>query len=201
MAVLNMLNTKYFIVPTQNGQAVVQQNPGALGNAWMVKEYKLVANADSEILALNNFDPAKTAIVDKRFEDLVKDWKYHDDPGAYIKLVKYAPNKLEYDFNSKYPQFVVFSEIYYPEGWNAYVDGKLMPHFRVNYVLRAMIVPAGKHKIVFKFEPVGYFTGNKIATIFTILLFVAALALLFFIYKGKIKLDEDGQENKEGVIE
>ncbi len=199
MAVLNMLNTKYFIVPGQNGQALVQPNPGALGNAWLVKEYRLVANADSEILALNNFDPATTAIVDQRFANLVKGWKYKKDPDAYIKLVKYAPNELVYEFQSKYPQLAVFSEIYYPKGWNAYVDGKLTPHFRVNYVLRAMIVPAGKHQIVFKFEPQGYFLGNKVATAFTILMFVLAGMVIYLLAKDKISFDNDGQEDEESV--
>ena len=197
MDVLNMLNTKYFIVPTQNGQAVVQQNPGALGNAWFVKEYKLVPNADSEITALCHFNPAQTAIVDKRFEKYVKDWKYTPDPDASIKLVSYAPNKLVYEYNAKTPQFAVFSEIYYPKGWNAYVDGKLMPHFRVNYVLRAMILPAGKHKVVFKFEPKGYFLGYKIAYIFVILLFIFAGVVIYLVYKKKLVYD--GQENEESA--
>jgi len=195
MPVLNMLNTKYFILPTQDGNAVVQQNPGALGNAWFVKEYKLVANADSEILALKNFDPAKTAVVDKRFASLVKGWKYQPDPGAKIKLVSYAPNKLVYEYNSKVPQFVVFSEIYYPKGWEAYIDGKPAPHFRVNYVLRAMIVPAGKHTIEFVFKPKGYFLGYKIAYVFLILLFAATGLVIYLIYKKKIT--DDGQENEE----
>ncbi len=197
MAVLNMLNTKYFIVPTKNGQPVVQQNPGALGNAWFVKEYKLVPNADSEITALCHFDPAKTAIVDKRFAKYVKDWKYIPDTEASIKLVSYAPNKLVYEYNAKSPQFTVFSEIYYPKGWNAYVDGKLMPHFRVNYVLRAMILPSGKHKVVFKFEPKGYFVGYKIAYVFVILLFLFAGVVIYLGYKKKLVYD--GQENEESA--
>jgi hypothetical protein len=197
MNVLNMLNTKYFIVPTKDGQAVVQQNPNALGNVWFVQEYKLVPNADSEITALCNFNPAKTAIVDKRFEKYIRDWKYVPDPQASIKLVSYAPNKLVYEYNAKTPQFAVFSEIYYPKGWNAYVDGKLMPHFRVNYVLRAMILPAGNHKVVFKFEPKGYFVGYKVAYVFVILLFVFAGVVIYLAYKEKLVYD--GQENEEST--
>ena len=203
MAVLNMLNTKYFIIPDKNtGQQIVQQNPNALGNAWFVKNFQIVSNADSEITALTNFNPATTAIVDKRFEKFIKNWEYKEDTTAYIKLISYAPNKLVYEYNSKHPQFVVFSEIYYPEGWNAYIDEKLTPHFRVNYVLRAMIVPAGKHKIVFKFEPWGYFVGNKIATVFTTLMFVFAAIIIFLLIKNKITFDNNnGQKDKKGITQ
>ncbi|RMG77031.1 MAG: hypothetical protein D6707_11645 [Bacteroidetes bacterium] len=183
MNVLNMLNTKYFIMQGQDGRPVVQQNPAALGNAWFVKQYKLVANADSELLALNDFNPAETAIVDKRFEEYVQGFVYHPDSTAYIKLTEYAPNHLTYEFEAKHDMFTVFSEIYYNDqkGWKAYVDGKQVPHFRVNYVLRAMIIPAGKHKVEFKFEPRSYYTGEKISLAGSlILLFFAALG----IYKG-----------------
>ncbi len=200
MAVLNMLNTKYFIVPTKSGQQQVQLNPNALGNAWFVKQYKLVANADSEILALNPpFDPSQTAIVDKRFENFVKNWKYHPDSTAYIKLVKYAPNHLVYDYKANSPQLVVFSEIYYPEGWDAYIDGKPAKYFRANYVLRSMIVPAGQHKIEFRFEPKGYFMGIKIAFAFEILLLIFTGVIIYLIVAKKIK--SDGQQDEKSSAE
>ena len=189
--VLNMLNTKYFIIPDRNNnnQPVVQMNPGALGNAWFVKGYQLVANADSEINALTKFDPATIAIVDKRFEDKVKNFKWQQDSTAYIKLSEYKPNHLTYDFVSKVPQFTVFSEIYYPNGWQAYIDGQPVDHFRVNYVLRAMIIPAGKHKIEFDFHPKGYFTGNKVALASSILLVLMTLGIIVAAFRQKNKVE------------
>jgi len=187
--VLNMLNTKYFIVPDRNNnnQPVVQMNPVVLGNAWFVKGYQLVANADSEINALTSFDPASIAIVDKRFEDKVKNFKGQQDSTAYIKLSEYKPNHLTYDFVSKVPQLTVFSEIYYPKGWQAYIDGKPVDHFRVNYVLRAMVIPAGKHKIEFDFHPKGYFIGNKVALASSILLVLMALGIILLSFRPKKK--------------
>ncbi len=187
--VLNMLNTKYFIVPDRNNnnQPVVQMNPNALGNAWFVDSYKLVANADSEINALTNFDPASVAIVDKRFENSVANFHHQPDSSATIKLTEYKPNHLTYDFSSKVPQLTVFSEIYYPKGWQAFIDGKPTPHFRVDYVLRAMIIPAGKHKIEFDFHPKGFFTGNKVALTSSILLVLMALGVIFITFFRKKK--------------
>jgi hypothetical protein len=162
-AVLNMLNTKYFIFPDENKQPTLQINMGALGNAWFVKEVKIVDNADQEIDALTGFDPSKTAVVDKRFAAEVKNFAPASDSLAKISLTEYQPNKLKYQSESNAPQVAVFSEIYYDKGWNAFIDGKPSPYFRVNYVLRAMNVPAGKHEIEFRFEPRAYFTGEKIS--------------------------------------
>lgn len=176
MAVLNMLNAKYFIVPGgENKEAVAQVNPNALGNAWFIKEYKLVANADSEINALTNFDPSKTAIVDKGFkEQLINLPQEIIDTLSKDKIVltSYKPNHLTYQSTSSSNRLAAFSEIYYDKGWNAYVDGKLKPHFRANYVLRAMVVPAGNHKIEFKFEPVAFNLGNKIDLAGSLLLLI-----------------------------
>jgi hypothetical protein len=180
MAVLNMLNAKYFIVqPDKAPEPIAQQNPGALGHAWFVKECKIVANADSEINALTNFDPAKTAIVDKRYAELTKSFKSRLDSSAKIKLLSYEPNDLVYQSKSSSEEMAVFSEIYYENGWNAYIDGKLSPHFRANYVLRAMLVPPGDHKIEFKFEPASYAKGEKIALISSLLLFLGCASIFF----------------------
>ncbi|MBK6963066.1 MAG: YfhO family protein [Bacteroidales bacterium] len=162
-AVLNMLNTKYFIFPDENKQPSLQINMGALGNAWFVKEFKLVDNADQEIDALTGFDPSVTAVVDKRFADELKNFTPVSDSMAKISLTEYQPNKLKYQSESNAAQVAVFSEIYYDKGWNAFIDGKPAPYFRANYVLRAMHVPAGKHEIEFRFEPRAYFTGEKIS--------------------------------------
>src|SRR6185295_15936798 len=137
---LNMLNTKYIIYSPEGGIIV---NPKALGNVWFVNEYKLVANADSEITALRNFNPATTAIVDKRFNEQLTGFTPHSDSAQTISLTSYEPNDLVYQSKATTEQLAVFSEIYYDKGWNAYVDGKPVPHFRCNYVLRAMRVPSG----------------------------------------------------------
>ena len=157
MAVLNMLNTKYFI--SQQGQ--VQQNPGAMGNAWFVNNVNIVANADAEIAALNGFNPDSTAIVDIRFSDQIIE--NLDNSNATITLEEYKPNYLKYTSSSTKDGIAIFSEIYYDKGWNAYIDGKLKPHFRANYVLRGMQIPAGNHLVEFKFEPSTYKTGETVA--------------------------------------
>ena len=157
MAVLNMLNTKYFI--SQQGQ--VQQNPGAMGNAWFVNNVNIVANADAEIAALNGFNPDSIAIVDTRFSDQIIE--NLDNSNATINLEEYKPNYLKYTSSSTKDGIAIFSEIYYDKGWNAYIDGELKPHFRANYVLRGMQIPAGNHLVEFKFEPSTYKTGETVA--------------------------------------
>ncbi|MCX6231369.1 MAG: YfhO family protein [Bacteroidetes bacterium] len=175
--VLNMLNTRYFIVPDQNKQPQVQRNVAALGNAWFVENYKIVENPDSEISALSNFEPATTAIIDKRFNDYVKDYKPGKDSTSTILLSNYLPNHLTYQANAKKEELAVFSEIYYANGWNAYIDGKQQPYIRVNYVLRAMKIPQGEHKIEFKFEPKSYYTGEKIGYASSFILLLMLLGL------------------------
>ena len=177
MAVLNMLNTKYFITP--KGKA--QQNPAAMGNAWFVNEINLVTNADAEIAALNGFNPVNTAIVDVRFsEQIIGDL---DNQGANITLEEYKPNYLKYNSNSSKNGIAIFSEIYYDKGWNAYVDGELKPHFRANYVLRGMQIPAGNHKVEFKFEPAVYHVSERISLASSVVL----LLLLAFVSVKELK--------------
>jgi hypothetical protein len=186
MKVLNMLNAKYFIVADQQTrEPMAQRNPGALGNAWFVREIKWVPNADAEIKALTDFEPQKTIVIDERFRKEA-DNKFSYDSLASIKLTSYKADELVYDYKSGVPQMTVFSEIFYDKGWNAYVDGQLQPHFRANYVLRAMVLPAGNHKIEFRFEPQSYLMGEKISLAGSIMLFLFAGALLFMHFrKGK----------------
>jgi len=177
MAVLNMLNTKYFITP--KGQA--QQNPGTMGNAWFINEINTVANADAEIASLNGFNPANTAIVDVRFSEQMIDGL--DNVGTSITLTEYKPNYLKYNSTSLKNGIAIFSEIYYDKGWNAYVDGELKPHFRANYVLRGMQIPAGNHVVEFKFEPAVYDVSERIALASSIIL----LLLLAFVSVKELK--------------
>jgi hypothetical protein len=176
LAVLSMLNAKYIIVPDQDRNPVLQVNPEALGNAWFVTGYRLVDNADQEIAALDQFNPADTAIVDKSFASMLSGYTGGRDSLDAIRLTAYQPNRLDYEYTSAKDGLAVFSEIYYPKGWDAYVDGKLTPHFRVNYVLRAMMLPAGSHKLEFRFEPKAYYTGEKVSLASSILLLLIVAA-------------------------
>lgn len=185
MNVLNMLNTKYFIVPGADKRPEIQINFEALGNAWFVSEVKTVDNADQEINALTDFNPANTAVVDKRFSNLIAGFKPVIDSTATIKLTKYAPNKLNYTTQSNSDQLAVFSEIYYDKGWKAFIDNKPTPHFRVNYILRGMVVPAGNHTIEFRFEPSVYYTGNIISSVSSIIILLLAAVYIFLEFKKK----------------
>ena len=178
MQVLNMLNTKYFIL--QNGK--VNRNPNVLGNAWFIKDTKIVENADDEILALNNFDASSIAIIDKRFKSLIKE--FSSDSLSSIKLDEYQPNYLKYSSSSKENQIAVFSEVYYDKGWNAYIDGELVSHFRANYILRAMNIPKGNHTIEFRFEPEIFKIGERISLASSIFLIFS----LIFVSVRELKL-------------
>lgn len=163
--VLNMLNTKYFIFPDEQNQESVQLNVDANGNAWFVEEIEWVNTANDEIKALDSLDTKRTAVVNREFEGLLDSFKPRNEIGSSIELTSYKANEMVYRSNSSTEQLAVFSEMYYEKGWKAYVDGELTPHFRVNYVLRAMRIPPGQHEIVFRFEPGVIGTGNRITLI------------------------------------
>ena len=135
----------------------------------------MVEDADEEIAALSSFNPEQTAIVDKQFSDALQGFSSPENPSGSIELVDYQPNQLRYESQSPQKQLAVFSEIYYPKGWKAYIDGAPAEHFRVNYVLRAMVIPKGDHTIEFKFEPNSYYTGETIALITSILVILIVL--------------------------
>jgi hypothetical protein len=183
MEVINMLNTKYLIVPGANKEPTLQINFPALGNAWFVRGFKMVPNADAEMNALSNFKAKETAIIDNRFANQLQNFKFSGDTTGIITLKSYSPNDLVYDSKSKTDQLAVFSEIYYDKGWNAFIDGKPAPYFRANYVLRAMVVPAGNHTIEYKFEPRSYILGTKLSLISSILL----LLILFGVLGSEIR--------------
>lgn len=153
MNVLNMLNTRYFIVPGQDQSPMVQRNPNALGNAWFVDSLKWVNGPDEEIVAITNFNPANTAFIDNCWKDNLKglsEVTTSSDSGASILLTKYAnPGNIFYESDNPNTQLAVFSEVYY-KTWHAYIDGQEAPLVRVNYILRGLEVPAGHHTIEFK---------------------------------------------------
>ncbi|MDU0370937.1 YfhO family protein [Hymenobacter endophyticus] len=183
-AVLNMLNTRYVIVPGEQGQPQqVQRNPGALGNAWFVSEVQKVQNPDEEIKALTGLNTATTAVVDASKFPLSK--TAYSAEGSTIALTDYTPNALTYRTNAAQDGLVVFSEIYYADGWKAFIDGKEVPYLRANYVLRALQVPAGNHTIEFKFEPSEYAIGNTVSLVSSVLLIAAMLVALFYALKHR----------------
>jgi len=177
--VLNMLNTKYVIVPGTNKEPTLEINFTSCGNAWFVRGFKMVPNADAEMNALNDFKAKETAIIDSRFENQLKSFKFSGDTTGTIKLKSYAPNDLVYDSKSTTDQLAVFSEIYYDKGWDAFIDGKPASYFRANYVLRAMVVPAGIHTIEYKFEPRSFILGTKLSLASSILLILLLLGVAF----------------------
>lgn len=184
--VLNMLNTRYLISQGEKGLKATY-NPDALGTVWLVDSYKIVANSNEEIMALHAFNPAKELVVDKRFEDQLNGLTIHVDSTANISMTNYSPNEISYEYSANSEQLAVFSEMYYQPGWNAYVDGKEAKHFRANYVLRAMRLPAGKHQVEFKFEPKGFFVGEKISLASMILFFVMVIGAIAWTIKAKRK--------------
>ena len=177
-AVINMLNTKYFIQADQKtGQTFATRNPEALGNAWFVKEYKLVNTTDEELKGLKNFNPAQTAFVDKEFAAQLNGLTISPDSASTIKLTSYSPHKLVYEAQAAGEKLAIFSEIYYQPGWNVYLDGKPVPHLRANYVLRGLRIPVGNHKIEFRFEPESYYTGEKVALVGSVLFYLVLFGL------------------------
>jgi hypothetical protein len=171
---LNMLNTKYLIY-NKDAQPII--NPHALGSAWLVEKLVAVNNADEEIAAIDGIDPAKEAVYDKKFAGLVSSPDY-SAAGSSIEKLKYMPRELIYKANIQSQVCAVFSEIYYPKGWNAYINGTLVPHFRVNYVLRAMILEPGEYEIIFRFEPSGFFNGSKVTFASSMLLILLIIGYI-----------------------
>ena len=160
-----MLNTKYFIFPAgQQGQTAPVLNPYANGNAWFVKNVQYVDNANQEIDALKSILPAETAVVDVRFKDVLKGTAdAYKDSLSTIRLTSYEPNRLVYETENAGDGIAVFSEIYYPDGWQATIDGQAVELGRADYILRTMYVPAGKHTIEMRFDPKSLHVTESIA--------------------------------------
>ncbi|MDD4033632.1 MAG: YfhO family protein, partial [Bacteroidales bacterium] len=180
--VLNMLNTKYLIL---NPESEALKNVYAQGHAWFVKDIHWVSNADEEILALDSVDLRSIAVVDQRFKTEVMALSADSVETGSIELMSYAPNKLEYKSVSSSDRCAVFSEIYYPEGWSATVDGQPVSIFRANYMLRALVVPAGEHVVTFQYRPDAYFQGSRYSGIASSLLILALLGAAGFYYRSE----------------
>jgi hypothetical protein len=163
--VLDALNVKYLLLQTNDGQDVPLVNSFAYGNAWFVSAIQKVSSADEEMKAMGNTDLRKTAIVNSRENVEFKDQQISKDSLSKVTLTTYKPNYLKYISKNNASGLAVFSEIYYPKGWNAFIDGKKIEHFRADYTLRAMFIPAGNHTIEFKFKPEVVETGGTISLI------------------------------------
>jgi hypothetical protein len=185
---MDMLNTKYIIVHPQLPPVM---NYTACGHAWFVPSYKMVESPDEEIVAVRDIDPSKTAVVDERFSEMLDGFKPAFDSTGVIDLIHYHPEMMTYESSCKTEQLAVFPEIYYPEGWHVYVDGEETEHFRVNYVLRAMRVPAGDHTIEFRFEPQSYKTGNAISH--------TATGIFFLLLIGGLLIEFRKRKNKDAA--
>lgn len=186
MEVLNMLNVKYVIQKDTTGNSIPTQNPNTNGNAWFVNQVKVVSSADEEMKALDRLDSKNVAVVNqKEFE--IKNKRFTKDSSATIILNLYKPNHLKYTSNNGNEGLAVFSEIYYGKGWNAYVDGKLTPHIRVDYMLRALVIPAGKHTVEFKFEPQVIKTGSSIALFSSVGMLLLLVGGIYFERKKGFK--------------
>jgi hypothetical protein len=183
--VLNMLNTKYFIVYNpQDRSESVMPNPEAYGPCWLAKSVKVVNGPVEEFLALKNDNLKDTVVVDSS----CKASAITPDSTASIKMTNFDNDAIEYESNANSPQFAVFSEIYYPKGWNAYVDGKRTDYCKVNYLLRGLSVPAGKHTVKFVFEPETVKKGKSImfiASIFIAIIFIGGLFMQWWTSRKK----------------
>ena len=200
---LNMLNCKYFIT---NPSAPALPNPARNGNAWVVSKVQIAAaasdaetDADVAIDLLGTVDLKQVAVVEREFEDKVKGFTPQYDSLARVQLTSYAPNALSYQYSapSGKEQLVVFSEIYYGKGWNAYIDNQPAEHFRCNYVLRGMRVPGGNHTIDFKFEPEAYKQGEAMGYTFSIILLLAILGAVVLDFRQVSRREAAASEDAE----
>ena len=189
--ILNMLNVKYVIQQDEEGKSTPSMNPDANGNAWFVSKLIEVKSADEEIKALDNMDVKNEAVVNTaRFEN-VKRFNFHTDSLANVALTDYKPNHLTYRASNPNAGVLVFSEMYYENGWNAYIDGQLKDHFRANYVLRALNISGGDHTIEFKFEPEVIKNGSQITLASSIVLGLIVLMGIGFSFRRSPKKEED----------
>jgi hypothetical protein len=189
MQVFNMLNTRYFIMnDPSTRQPVAQRNAGAFGPAWFAKDVRLVKNADEEIKALENTSLRDTAVMQEKFRALLTAVPQADF-AATIQVTEYKNDKITYRTNAAGNQFAVFSEIYYPHGWEATIDGKKAEILKVNYALRGLPVPAGQHTIEFVFKPASYALGNTLMLISSLLAYALLIGAIVWDRRRKKPAD------------
>jgi hypothetical protein len=187
LEILNMLNVKYVIQTDKEGKEYPIINPDANGNAWFVNQVKWVKNTDEEMKALDKLNSKNVAVInEKEFSD-IKNKSFAKDSLATITLDSYQPNDLKYTSNNSKEGLAVFSEMYYGKGWKALIDGKETSIMRADYALRAIVVPAGKHSIEFKFDPQVVKTGSMITLVSSIGMLFLLVGGIYFERKKKIE--------------
>jgi len=185
LEVVNMLNIKYVIQQNEKRQLDVQENPSANGPAWFIEDLKFVDGYISEFEALNSIDTKQTAVIRNDFKGEFENFKPRKDSVSTISISKTTPDHLSYNVYANNPGFLVFSETYYKDGWNAYIDGKSEKIYPVNYMLRGLKVPSGKHTIEFKFEPQVVKTGSTITLASSVIFGLLFIGALFFEFKNR----------------
>ncbi|SMG46389.1 YfhO family protein [Sphingobacterium psychroaquaticum] len=179
--VLDMFNVRYLITQNQqNGAEQIQRRSTAAGNAWFVNKVTFVKDNAQEMQAISSFDPTKEAFVHEEFKDKLNASRLGQPANAEIKLVSYHPDTLKYESTSPNDAFAVFSEVYYDKGWKAYIDGKEVPIIRADYILRALQIPGGNHKIEFIFAPASMRISSMISLIASIVLVLGLAGTVYF---------------------
>ena len=190
--VLNMLNMRYAVVPLQGGQQLAVRNPYAMGNAWFVDEVQFVDTPTEECNALSSINLHTTAVADKRFAEALDVHKPEVNTlmafdKEEITLTSYQPNELIYQAQTERNRVAVFSEVYYPMDWHLYIDEQEVPIARVNYLLRAAVIPAGQHTIRMYFEPAALQTDKLCSALLIIALILSAVLLSYPLWKNLLK--------------
>ena len=158
-------------------------NINALGNAWLVDTVQWVNNTNEALDQLHRFNPKNTVIINNKYKKQINQSRF--DVNGSIDLITYTPNRLVYNISSEKSSFVVFSEIFYPKGWKAYIDGNFVEHFPVNYILRGLVIPSGSHEIIFEFKPKSFFVSAQVSLFASCLLIITGLitCLRLFLFK------------------
>ena len=185
IGILNMMNVRYIITEGKSGKKIPQRNPYSNGPAWFVENVMIAENTNEELLLLDSLDTKRTAIIHQEFSQKLPLENIERDSTATISLKSHAPNYLVYESSTVSPQLALFSEAYYSNGWNAYLDGQPVTHFRANYLLRAMKIPEGNHTIEYKFEPAVVAIGSKISLATSALFLLVLLGAIFYNYRKK----------------
>lgn len=178
--VLNMLNAKWIIMPAQDGTTIPLENPHAMGNAWFVNNIRFVENADEEIDALGAIDLREEAVADKKYESILAGFQPTPaDSASTIRLTDYDSDFVTYAVDAKKDELALFSEVYYPKGWQITIDGQPVEMLRANYTLRALPIPAGQHTVEFRFDPPSIKVTDGIAYAALIIMLISGSLLIY----------------------
>jgi hypothetical protein len=180
--IINMLNTKFIIL---NPEGAPLDNRSAMGNSWFVNNVVIADNADDELEKTINNDIGSTAVTDKQFSDYFENKSFTESVTDRIALTDYLPNELTYSAIVQNERLAVFSEIYYPKGWKAYINGEPIEHVRVNYLLRGLMIPPGEHTVVFKFRPKTFYNGEKVSLAGSLVLILLLFGALIYEYRKR----------------